>query len=206
MSACAVDAFIEELDLSALGFERVQPAATGRPAYHPTTLLKICLYGYLNRIQSSRRLEHEAARNVELKWLTGRLLPDFKIIVDFRKANGSAIRAVCARFIVICGQLGLFRRVEQVEASIERYLHSLEAADLQEGENAEVKASRLRDKIVTMKTKPAELRQLETAVLEAPDNQISLTVPDARAMATSMRGAGVVGYNVQAAESTPSTI
>jgi len=108
MSACAVDAFIEELDLSALGFERVQPAATGRPAYHPTTLLKIYLYGYLNRIQSSRRLEREAARNVELMWLTGRLLPDFKIIVDFRKANGLTIRAVCAPFIVICGPLGLF--------------------------------------------------------------------------------------------------
>ncbi len=144
-----VDAFIDELDLIALGFERVQPAATGRPAYHPATLLKIYLYGYLNRIQSSRRLEREARRNVELMWLTGRLAPDFKTIADFRRANGAAIRAVCARFIDICGQLGLFshavaaidgakfkgvnsrdrnftkgklkRRVEQVEVSIERY-------------------------------------------------------------------------------------
>lgn len=225
-----VDAFIEELDLSALGFERVQPAATGRPAYHPATLLRIFLYGYLNRIQSSRRLEREAARNVELMWLTGRLAPDFKTIADFRRTNGAAIRAVCTRFIVICGQLGLFshavaaidgakfkgvnsrdrnftkgklkRRVEQVEASIERYLASLEAADLQEGEIAEVKASRLSDKIVAMKAKLAELRLLETAVLEAPGQQISLTDPDARAMATSMRGAGVVGYNVQAAVDT----
>jgi transposase len=199
------DAFIEELDLSGLGFERVQPAATGRPAYHPATLLKIYLYGYLNRIQSSRRLEREAGRNVELMWLTGRLAPDFKTIADFRRANGSAIRAVCARFIVICGQLGLFshavaaidgakfkgvnsrdrnftrgklkRRVEQVEASIERYLQSLDAADLQEGEIAEAKTSRLRDKIAAMKAKLAELRQLETAVLEAPDQQISLTDP-----------------------------
>jgi transposase len=225
-----VDTFIEELDLSALGFERVQPAATGRPAYHPATLLKIYLYGYLNHIQSSRRLEREAARNIELMWLTGRLVPDFKTIADFRRANGSAIRAACARFIVICGQLGLFshavaaidgakfkgvnsrernftkgklkRRIEQVEASIERYLHSLEAADLQEGDSAETKASRLRDKIAAMKAKLSELRQLETAVLEAPDQQISLTDPDARAMATSMRGAGVVGYNVQAAVDT----
>ena len=225
-----VDAFIEELDLSALGFERVQPAATGRPAYHPATLLKIYLYGYLNRIQSSRRLEREAGRNVELMWLTGRLVPDFKTIADFRRANGAAVRAVCVRFIVICGQLGLFshavaaidgakfkavnsrdrnftrgklkRRVEQVAASIERYLSSLEAADLQEGELADAKASRLKDKIAAMKAKLAELKQLETAVLEAPDQQISLTDPDARAMATSMRGAGVVGYNVQAAVDT----
>lgn len=99
-----VEAFIDELDLCALGFERVQPAATGRPAYHPATLLKIYLYGYLNRIQSSRRLEREAGRNIELIWLTGRLVPDFKTIADFRRQNGAAIRAVRARFIVICGQ------------------------------------------------------------------------------------------------------
>ncbi|CAA2142439.1 hypothetical protein HYPP_03462 [Hyphomicrobium sp. ghe19] len=225
-----VDAFVEELDLAALGFERIQPAATGRPAYHPATLLKIYLYGYLNRIQSSRRLEREAARNVELMWLTGRLAPDFKTIADFREANGIAIRAACARFIVICGRLGLFshavaaidgaklkavnsrgrnftrgklkRRLEQVEASIERYLASLEAADLQEGENAEAKATRLRDKITAMKAKLAELKRLETAILDVPDQQISLTDPDVRAMATSMRGAGVVGYNVQAAVDT----
>lgn len=225
-----VDAFIEELDLCALGFERLQPAATGRPAYHPATLLKIYLYGYLNRIQSSRRLEREAARNVELMWLTGRLVPDFKTIADFRRMNSAAICAACARFIVICGQLGLFshavvaidgakfkgvnsrdrnftkgklkRRIEQVEASIERYISSLDAADLQEGESAEAKASRLRDKISAMKAKLDELRQLETAVLQVPDQQISLTDPDARAMATSMRGAGVVGYNVQAAVDT----
>jgi transposase len=124
-------------------------------------VLKFYLYGYLNGIQSCRRLEREAARNIELMWLTGRLAPDFKTIADFRRANGSAIRAVCARFIVICGQLGLLshavaaidgakfkavnsrdrnftrgklkRRLEQVEASIERHLASLEAADLQEG-------------------------------------------------------------------------
>lgn len=149
---------------------------------------------------------------------------------DFRRVNGSAIRAVCARLVVICGQLGLFshavaaidgakftgvnsrdrnftkgklkRRVEQVEASIERYLHSLEAADLQEGKSAEAKTSHLRDKITVMKAKLVEFKQLETAVLEAPDQQISLTDPDAQAMATSMRGAGVVGYNVQAAVDT----
>ena len=158
------------------------------------TLLKIYLYGYLNRIQSSRRLECEAARNIELMWLTGRLAQDFKTIADFRRANGSAIRAVCARFVVIYGQLGLF--------SHSRSPPSTEAADLQEGERTEAKARRLRDKIAAMKTKLSELKELETAVMEAPDQQISLTDPDARAMATSLRGAGVVGYNVQAAVDT----
>jgi transposase len=225
-----VDVFIDEIDLLALGFTGVQPASTGRPAYHPATLLKIYVYGYLNRIQSSRRLEREAGRNIELMWLTGRLAPDFKTIADFRRQNADAIRAVCAQFIVVCGQLGLFshavaaidgakfkavnsrdrnftrgklkRRIEQVEASIERYLQSLEAADLQEGAHAEAKATRLRDKIAAMKAKLLELKRLETVVQEAPDRQISLTDPDARAMATSMRGSGVVGYNVQAAVDT----
>src|ERR1700729_3745282 len=106
-----VEAFVDELELGALGFEGVQPASTGRPAYHPSTLLKIYLYGYLNRVQSSRRLEREAGRNIELMWLTGRLAPDFKTIANFRRDNGPAIRAVCAQFVVLCRQLGLFTRV-----------------------------------------------------------------------------------------------
>ncbi len=153
-----VDIYVEELDLAALGFDRVRPKATGRPAYHPSTLLKIYLYGYLNRIQSSRRLEREARRNLELMWLTGLLAPDFKTIADFRKDNGPAIRAACARFIGLCRDLGLFagavaaidgakfkavnardrnftkgklkRRVGQVEQSIERYLQLQDAADV----------------------------------------------------------------------------
>src|SRR5438034_8069122 len=103
-----VEVFIDELDLAALGFVGMTPAATGRPAYHPSTLLKIYLYGYLNRVQSSRRLEREAQRNVEMMWLTGRLAPDFKTIADFRKDNGPAIRATCRQFIVLCRQLDLF--------------------------------------------------------------------------------------------------
>ncbi len=103
-----IEAFIDELDLAALGFSGMTPAATGRPAYHPSTLLKIYLYGYLNRIQSSRRLEREAQRNVELMWLTERLAPDFKTIADFRKDNGVAIRAVCAQFVGLCRRLKLF--------------------------------------------------------------------------------------------------
>ena len=105
-----VEAFIDELDLGALGFAGVQPAVTGRPAYHPSTLLKIYLYGYLNRVQSSRRLERETQRNIELMWLTGRLAPDFKTIASFRKDNGEAIRAVCSQFVVLCRRLNLFTK------------------------------------------------------------------------------------------------
>jgi transposase len=95
-----IDVFVDELDLQALEFEGVAPEATGRPAYHPATMLKIYVYGYINQIQSSRRLERETARNVEMMWLTGRLAPDFKTIADFRKDNGAAIRAACAQFVV----------------------------------------------------------------------------------------------------------
>jgi transposase len=225
-----IEAYVDELDLAALGFHRASPAATGRPAYHPATLLKIYLYGYLNRIQSSRRLEREARRNLELMWLTGRLAPDFKTIADFRKDNGPAIRTACARFIGLCRDLGLFaravaaidgakfkavnardrnftkgklkRRIGQVEQSIERYLQSLDAADLQEGDVAEAKAERLKEKVAAMKAKLEQLKETEAKVLATPDQQISLTDPDARAMATSMRGSGVVGYNVQIAVDT----
>ena len=105
-----VDGFIDELDLEALGFSGFVPEVTGRPAYHPATLLKIYLYGYLNRIQSSRRLERETQRNIELMWLTGRLMPGFKTIADFRRDSGPAIRAACARFVVLCRQFNLFTR------------------------------------------------------------------------------------------------
>src|SRR5450756_821807 len=156
----AIDVFVDELDLAKLGFGGVEPAATGRPAYHPASLLKIYIYGYLNRVQSSRRLEKEAQRNVELMWLTGRLMPDFKTIADFRKDNGKAIRSVCRQFVVLCQQLGLFsealvaidgakfkavnnrdrnftstklqRRMEETESSIQRYLTALDTADRHE--------------------------------------------------------------------------
>src|SRR6201997_4482598 len=170
-----VDAFIEELDLAVLGFAGVVPEATGRPSYHPATLLKIYLYGYLNRVQSSRRLERETQRNIELMWLTGRLAPDFKTIAEFRKDNGAAIRAVCSQFVVLCRELGLFTRavvaidgsrfkavnnrdrnftsakvtgrMEQVNTSIARYLRALDRADREEGDIAEAKSVRLKEKI-----------------------------------------------------------
>src|ERR1700692_2173189 len=151
-----IEVFIDELDLAGLGFSGMTPAATGRPAYPPSRLLKIYLYGYLNRVQSSRRLEREAQRNIELMWLTGRLAPDFKTIANFRKDNGPAIRAVCGQFIELCRRLNLFtkaivaidgskfkavnnrdknytvakvaKRMEQVDASIARYLAALDRA------------------------------------------------------------------------------
>jgi len=220
-----VDAFVGALDLRTLGFEGVDPHATGRPAYHPAVLLKIYIYGYLNRIQSSRRLARETDRNVELMWLTERLSPDFKTIADFRKDNGKAIRRVCREFVLLCRRLDLFsqaivaidgskfkavnnrdknftpakmkRRMEQIEASIERYLGQLDSADRDEPSVAEAKTTRLKDKIAALKDEVAHLQGLETQMLEAPDKQVSLTDPDARSMKT--RGNGIVGYNVQTA-------
>jgi transposase len=118
-----IEAFVDQLDLREMGFESVDPEMTGRPAYHPWVMLKIYIYGYLNRVQSSRRLEHESQRNLELMWLTGRLMPDFKTIANFRKDNGPAIRRVCRQFIVLCRQLNLFtqalggHRRQQIQGS-----------------------------------------------------------------------------------------
>ena len=222
-----IDVFVETLDLEALGFEGVVPETTGRPAYHPGLMLKIYVYGYINQIASSRRLEREAQRNVEMMWLTGRLAPDFKTIADFRKDNGPAIRAACRQFIALCRRLDLFtlaitaidgskfkavnardrnftkaklkKRMDQVEASIERYMAALETADRQEGELAQAKSVRLKEKIAQLLDQMAQFQALEPIVASAPDQQLSLTDPDARSMATSGRGSGVVGYNVQAA-------
>jgi transposase len=116
-----VDVFVDELDLQDLGFEGAEPEVTGRPSYHPATLLKIYIYGYLNRIQSSRRLERETQRNVELIWLTGRLAPDFKTIADFRRDNGKAIRRVCREFVVCCRSLNLFSDAEGRRKRLSQY-------------------------------------------------------------------------------------
>ena len=220
-----IDVFVDELELGKLGFDGVEPAVTGRPSYHPEVMLKIYIYGYLNRIQSSRRLEREAQRNIELMWLTGRLMPDFKTIARFRKDNGKAIRAVCRQFVMLCQQLDLFsdalvaidgskfkavnnrdrnftsaklkRRMEDIESSINRYLVALETADRQEPAIAKAKTERLEDKIAALKDQMRVLRDIEVQLNAAPDKQLSLTDPDARSMKT--RGTGVVGYNVQTA-------
>ena len=223
--------FVEELDLGALDFGGVDPKATGRPSYHPSILLKLYVYGYLNRVQSSRRLEREAGRNVEVMWLTGRRVPDHKTIADFRKDNGPAIRQVCSRFVVLCRTIGLFaeagvaidgskfkavnnrdknftrakmqRRMRQIEESVARYLHQLDSADRQEPSLARTtKSTRLKEKLAKLKEEMKRLKALDVQMLATPDQQISLTDPDARSMATSGRGSGVVGYNVQVAVDT----
>ena len=221
-----IDAFVDELDLAALGFERVQPAATGRPGYAPGCMLKLYLYGYLNQVQSSRRLEREARRNTELMWLTGKLAPDFKTIADFRRDNAEAIRRACVAFVEICRGLGLLaggvvavdgsrfkavntrdrnftpgavrRRIEQAEASIARYLEALDTADRQEGETAGLRTSRIKDRLASLRRQVRDLQAIEVELETAPDRQISLTDPDARAMATNGKGTGMVGYNLQA--------
>src|SRR6202161_1651616 len=227
----AVDVFVDALELRDLGFDGVDPAATGRPAYHPSPMLKLYIYGYLNRVQSSRRLEREAGRNVEVMWLTGRLMPDHKTIAGLRKDNGAAIRKVCARFIVLCRRLDVFaegsvaidgskfkavnnrdknftrakmaRRLAQIEESVARYLRQLDSADRQEPSEArEIKTTRLKEKIAKLKEEVQRLHGLKARMLAAPDQQISLTDPDSRSMATSGRGSGVVGYNVQVAVDT----
>ena len=226
-----IDAFVDALDLAELGFDGVEPAATGRPSYHPTTLLRLYIYGYLNRVQSSRRLEREAGRNVEVMWLLGRLAPDHKTIADFRKDNGGAIRKVCARFVELCRKMGLLttasvaidgskfkavnnrdknftrakidRRRAQLEESIARYLSQLDTADLQDpSETLALKTERLKEKLAKLDQEMAKLAAIEKQMLASPDQQISLTDPDSRSMATSGRGSGVVGYNVQVAVDT----
>jgi transposase len=222
-----IDVFVDQLDLGTLGFEGVEPESTGRPSYHPSTLLKIYIYGYLNRIQSTRRLEVETQRNVELMWLTSRLMPDFKTIANFRKDNGKAIRSVCRQFVDLCRRLDLFSqaiiaidgskfkavnnrdksftskkmvlRMQQIEDSINRYLVALDTADRQEPATALVKTARLKEKIAALKEQMQWLKEVEVRMNAEPDKQISLTDPDARAMATSGRGSGMVGYNVQTA-------
>jgi transposase len=223
----AVDAFVEELDLKALGFEGADPAITGRPSYHPAVLLKIYIYGYLNRIPSSRRLEREALRNVELMWLTGRLAPDFKTIADFRRDNGVGIRNVCRRFVQLCRELRLFsqaivaidsskfkavnsrdrnftpgkvdKRQQQIEQSIERYLAALETADRTQPAEVEAKTERLQEKINTLREQMRRMDAIREELKHQPDGQLSQTDADARSMISQAKGTGVVGYNVQAA-------
>ena len=227
-SVRVIDAFVEALDLDELGFRSAEPADIGRPGYNPALHLKLYIYGYLNRIQSSRRLERECQRNLEVMWLTGRLAPDHKTIADFRKDNGAAIKKVCAQFVELCRRMGLLakasvaidgskfkavnnrdknfteakieKRRKQLEESVARYLSQLDTADLHEpSETIELKKTYLKEKLEKLKSEMGKLEAIEREVLGSPDKQISLTDPDCRSMATSGRGSGVVGYNVQTA-------
>src|SRR5437588_6966584 len=212
-----IDVFVDELDLAELGFSGVEAEVTGRPSYHPSALLKLYIYGYLNRVQSSRRLEREAGRNVEVMWLTGRLVPDHKTIADFRKDNGPAIRKVCAQFVAVCREIGLLtkasvaidgskfkavnnrdknftrakmeRRLAQIEESVARYLSQLDTADLQEPTEAlAAKTAHLKEKLAKLASEMQRLKAIDKEMLASPDKQISLTDPDSRSMATSGRG------------------
>jgi transposase len=222
-----IEAFVQELDLLELGFSKVSPAETGRPSYHPSVLLKIYIYGYLNRIQSSRRLEREAQRNVELMWLTGRLAPDFKTIADFRRDNGAGIGNVCKRFVRLCRDLKLFSqamvavdgskfkavnsrdrnftpgkidgRQRQIEQSIDRYLQALETADRTQPVEVEAKTERLKEKIEALRKQMRRMDAIGERLKLEPDKQLSVTDPDSRSMISQAKGSGLVGYNVQTA-------
>jgi len=221
-----VDVFVDDLDLAALDF-KTESAVTGRPAYHPGTMLKLFIYGYLNRVQSSRRLEREAGRNVELMWLLGRLTPDFKTIADFRKDNTNGIKHVCREFVVLCRKLDLFSqslvaidgskfkavnnrkrnftpakiksRLKQIDEHIARYLGQIESADRVDLATAKLKKERLSTKIARLKQEVSRLNQMQQTLQDQPDRQVSLTDAESRSMATSGKGTGVVGYNVQMA-------
>ncbi len=226
-SVRVIDVFIDGIDLSGMGF-KIIPEVLGRPAYHPATMLKLYVYGYLNRVLSTRRLEREAGRNVELMWLLGRLAPDFKTIADFRKDNTKAVRLVCREFVMICRKLDLFseafvaidgskfkavnnrdrnftraklkRRLEDIDKSIDRYLAQIESADRLEASIAKSKTEKLENKITKLKKEIERLNDIEVQLEATSDKQISLTDPDSRSMKS--RGAGIVGYNVQTAVDT----
>ena len=221
-----IDAFVDNLDLANLGFKTVS-AETGRPAYHPSTMLKLYVYGYLNRIQSSRRLERESGRNVELMWLLGRLAPDFKTIADFRKDNGKSIKNTCREFIDICRQLNMFTdavvaidgskfkavnskennytpkklqfHIDRVERHIDDYLQQLDDAD-KEAEK-QVDDIPIKEKIAWLKKRLSELKSLEVEVNHHPDKQLSTTDPDSRLLKTQGMTRAVC-YNVQSSVDT----
>lgn len=225
-----IDAFVDELDLTELGFARVQPAATGRPGYAPGTMLKLYVYGYLHQLTSSRKLEREAGRNIELMWLMGKLVPDFKTIADFRHDNPDAIQIACQRFVAICRALGLVGGgMVAIDGSRLRAVNTHEKNSPRASWRAAKLMSKRALRVIWLSSKkptvprPARLRraltvspsdwrrcagalgeleEIDRQLQAAPDEQISLTDPDARAMATGSDHRGVVGYNVQAAVDT----
>ncbi len=225
-----IDLFVDQLGLSALGFASANPKDTGRPAYHPATLLKLYIYGYLNRVQSSRRLERECQRNVEVMWLTERLAPDHKTIADFRKNNGKAIKSVCKEFVLLCRKMDLFTdaivaidgskfkavnhydknfsktkvkfRIGQLEKSIDRYLGEIATADRIDSSIHRDKKDRLNKKIKKVQDEIAKIKKILVLIDSGPDEQVSLTDPDCRSMRTKSKSSGTVGYNVQTAVDT----
>ena len=222
-----IDAFVDGLDLKHLGFNRSIPKHTGRPGYHPATLLKLYVYGYLNRIQSSRRLEQETQRNVELMWLIERLTPDFKTIADFRKDNAKGIKNTCRTFVQLCRKMNMFSdsmyaidgskfkalnskennftpsklkfHITRVEKHIDAYLKQLDDADV--NINVEDDTQTIEEKIAWLKDKLGEFKAMDTAVQQHPDKQVSTTDPDSRLMKTQGM-TRMVSYNIQSAVDT----
>jgi len=220
-----IDAYVDSLDLQALGFERFEPADTGRPGYNPGDLLRLYLYGYLNKIRSSRRLEREARRNVELMWLLCRLRPDFKTIADFRRDNLKAIRNACRELTLLCKKLELFggelvaidgskfravnhrsrnfneeglrKAIKEIDARVSDYLAKLDQADKAEEPMPQASVEHLTKKIASLRERVEEARVLLAQMTENEIAEVSLTDPDSRRMKTG--GVTDVCYNVQAA-------
>lgn len=218
-----IEAFIENLDLKELGFLHSELKPTGRPPYNPKDMLKLYIYGYLNRIRSSRRLESETKRNVELMWLLKKLTPDFKTIADFRKDNPRAIRKVCREFILLCKKLDLFgselvaidgskfrasnakkqnftrkklnRSLKEIDKKIDRYLCDLEEADEKESKTKKPSAKELKEKIEWLKSRKNKYQELKEEMDNSSQTEVSLTDPDARSMMDNQRVQ--VCYNVQ---------
>jgi transposase len=223
-----IDALVSSLDLVELGFLRAQPGETGRPAYDPGDLLRLYLYGYLNRVRSSRLLERETKVNIEVMWLLGKLRPDFKTIADFRRDNLSAIKGVCREFVVLCRKLKLFggelvaidgskfkavnnrrrnfnegrltKAIRALEEKISTYLTGLDEADASDTDPDEPGpgAAELQEKIRTLQQRKAKYQALKQGLQESGEKQVSLTDPDARAMVMHHHSTEV-GYNVQTA-------
>jgi transposase len=220
-----IDAFVDGLDLAAAGFVRVTARSTGRPGYDPKDLLKLYIYGYLNRVRSSRRLEAETNRNLEVIWLLRHLKPDFKTIADFRCLNHKAFRPVFRQFVLLCRQMDLFGRellavdgtrikavnnkdrnftrasltkfIELADAKLDDYLQRLDQSDEAEAKTAGSRVKNLAEKIAAIRARRTRCKEMLAHLDKTGEDQISLTDPDSRAMAAHTRVA--VGYNVQVA-------
>jgi transposase len=221
-----IDAFVAGLDLGQLGFEKAQPAATGRPPYDPADLLRLYLYGYLNQVRSSRRLERECGRNVELMWLLNRLVPDHKTIADFRRANGAPFKAVCRSFVRFCTEAELTggqwaaidgskfqavaskrsvitaskleEQLKNIDGQVQSYLESLDAADEAKGEGAETDKQAIREALARLKDRRADVASTQAILKELGETQHVVGEPEAKLMKTG-EGPSAVAYNLQTA-------
>jgi len=220
-----IDTYVDGVEMGELGFRQSAPKETGRPPYDPRDLLKLYIYGYLNRLRTSRMLERECGRNLELMWLMRKLRPDFKTIADFRKENRQSFKGVFRQFVLLCKKLGLLggelvavdgskfkavnsgqknfsakkleQRLREIDKKVERYLDEMERADKQENPPQEITAAELKEKIEQLKQRKGKYEELLKELKSSGEKQVSLTDPDSRAMALTPKGE--VSYNVQTA-------